>query len=204
MTRDISQIHAEGSEGITLLIQEAYEAGRIAGAADAKRRFQSKLASLLSDGSDVAPTADDLPESEQPSSLPEKTSELVQHTSKRASPGSVKPQVAALVAKYIDGISAEMIAQVTGFKFNSVRGTLWTLGNEGVVERQGSKWYAVRDHRQMELPPRNHAGGSSDTDDWLGPLVHGTQGIKAIQNTEEAEPDSSQEQPATSGEGNLG
>jgi hypothetical protein len=69
---------------------------------------------------------------------------------RRAAPGTVKPTILKLIeeASFLDdGISAAEIIRKTGFKENSVRGTISTLRIEKVIEQRGDRWF------MKETPP---------------------------------------------------
>ena len=60
----------------------------------------------------------------------------------RATQGSVKPTIAKMIAEHeTDGLTPGEITHQTGFKANTVRGTIWTLGQEGSIVKRGSRWY---------------------------------------------------------------
>ncbi len=59
----------------------------------------------------------------------------------RAPSGSIKPKIAELVYNGALGITAREIVDITGFKPNTVRGTLWTLRREGLIAKKGEGWY---------------------------------------------------------------
>jgi IclR helix-turn-helix domain len=61
----------------------------------------------------------------------------------RASPGTVKPAIMALIKKAPKGIRTAEIIERTGFKENSVRGTLSTLRRKGFADQRGSLWFSV-------------------------------------------------------------
>ena len=59
----------------------------------------------------------------------------------RVAPGTVKPTIMRLIEESSGlGISTNEIINKTGFKENSVRATLTTLGNDGFAERRGDRW----------------------------------------------------------------
>jgi hypothetical protein len=59
----------------------------------------------------------------------------------RAPVGTVKPTIKAVITEAPNGIRTSEIIEKTGFKENSVRGTLSTLKDEGFAERRGDLWY---------------------------------------------------------------
>jgi hypothetical protein len=56
----------------------------------------------------------------------------------KAAPGTVKPGILRILEE--SPLSTEQIIKLTGFKENSVRGTLSTLLKAGEIERDGSLW----------------------------------------------------------------
>jgi len=69
--------------------------------------------------------------------------------SSKAPPGTVKPTILRLV-ETSRGLLTEQIIGSTGFKENSVRGTLSTLLKEGKIERNGTYWVKNREAPQAE------------------------------------------------------
>lgn len=74
----------------------------------------------------------------------------------RATPGTVKPTIEKIVRES-SGVTMQEIVEKTGFKFNSVRGTLYTLKSEGVVDKWGEQWFPFGQTPQQELPPQAKA-----------------------------------------------
>jgi len=104
------------------LIEEAFEAGR----ADMKR----ELTTFLSRGNESQLTV---------------TRGQAADTEGRAPSGTVKPGIKALIENASNGITAPEIIEKTGFKENSVRGTLSALKAEGFAERRGELWFLSKD-----------------------------------------------------------
>jgi hypothetical protein len=65
---------------------------------------------------------------------------IVPHAVGKLPPGTVKPTILKLVMDAPGGISTEEIISKTGFKENSVRGTLSGLLKLGQVFRSGKNW----------------------------------------------------------------
>jgi hypothetical protein len=62
------------------------------------------------------------------------------------------------------GVSTEQILAATGFKENSVRGTLSTLAKEGRIERHLKTWIAKRFEgvaEELATPSKSSDSGSS-------------------------------------------
>jgi hypothetical protein len=67
--------------------------------------------------------------------------QMTEPTADRAALGTVKPRVLELVSRDM-GASIKEI-ETTGIKRNSVRGTLYSLQRDGIIRRDGDRWYAV-------------------------------------------------------------
>jgi hypothetical protein len=109
-------------------VREAFELGRNVGRTEASADLRAKIDDLLSAGQN-APAA--------PSSDRSAVS-----SDGRATQGSVKPTIARMIAESgTDGLTAGKIIDITGFKPNSVRGTLWGLGHDGSIVKRAGRWY---------------------------------------------------------------
>jgi hypothetical protein len=64
-----------------------------------------------------------------------------QPATERAALGTVKPKVLALVSRDIGASITEI--EAIGIKPNSIRGTLYSLQKDGVIRREGDRWYAL-------------------------------------------------------------
>jgi hypothetical protein len=118
---NIENILSRTAQELRKLIDEAYEAGRV----DMKR----ELAAFLADGN---------------TPLIKRTVSLAASSEVRAQAGTVKPAIKALIENANNGIPASDIIEKTGFKENSVRGTLSALKTEGFAERRGELWFPSR------------------------------------------------------------
>lgn len=130
---------------VTKALRPALEAALVHVKEDAKREaaaeFKSKLAAML----------DDTPQAviAQKSGVAPKDDRVVyspphRKTRKgRASPGTVKPQILSVIRNSPDGVGTKEIAEKTGFKYNSVRGTLWLLKKELAIENRDERWFAT-------------------------------------------------------------
>ena len=134
------------------LLDEAFERGREVGRSEAMAEFKARLAGLT----DTLIRSDaEAPESEQPTDKgvgAEREAE-VQDT-KRASPGSVKPTIAKLVSER-PGITTRDVERLTGFKLNTIRGTIWTLQKEGVIERREEGIYPLAPKHEADAGANN-------------------------------------------------
>lgn len=124
MARTIDQIKASASASFDQLLSEAFEAGRVIGRGEAASELRNKLADFL----DVEPVA--------------AGPIIMEHQAGgRATPGSVKPTILNLIIEN-PGLSQDEIQQKTGFKPNSVRGTLWTLSaQDKAIHKVSGYWY---------------------------------------------------------------
>lgn len=69
----------------------------------------------------------------------------------RAAPGTVKPAILKLIKEHPDGLSKSQIVNLTGIKPNSVRGTLWSLNQEGVIGKGGRDlWIPIESSEQTD------------------------------------------------------
>lgn len=150
---DIETVLAGADPAIKSILRsiylDGYEAGREAGKKEAVDELRSKLSGLL----------DPLPAANEPDT--DEADETSMESDGRASPGTVKPAILELIKAHPEGLTTREIAKKTGFKFNSVRGTVWWLASkDNAIERRGQKWFA--------LPDRPPAPANLDLSDLLG------------------------------------
>jgi predicted Rossmann fold nucleotide-binding protein DprA/Smf involved in DNA uptake len=62
----------------------------------------------------------------------------------RATPGTVKPTVLRIIEESSGGMTAAEIVQKTGFKPNSVRGTLHSLNKDEAIISVAGRWMAAQ------------------------------------------------------------
>ena len=140
----VDDIAAKGHEKLRELISEAYQAGYSAGLLqgerDAAAKLQSKLMELFEGGVGSPSTKEN-----SLLTFPE-DSDAKPGSEERVAPGTVKPAILSLLRGSQRGLSVRQIEDATGFKHNSVRGTIWTLQKEGQVFRgEGGRWHAKPD-----------------------------------------------------------
>lgn len=122
------------------LLTEAFNAGREAGREEAKSVVLASIHNLTADahvlrGSTSAGVLTHIKESEG-----------------RAAPGTVKPAVRNFISSRHDGVTIDEIIAGTGVKPNSVRGTLYSLQEDGDIERRGEKWFpATKQPDELEM-----------------------------------------------------
>jgi hypothetical protein len=114
-TRPMENLATKAAADLRRLIDEAYRIGR--------EDMRRELMALLSP-SDGAPNIGPLPG----------TDVAIARTSAKAPPGTVRPAIVKMIVES-SGVSTEQILAATGFKENSVRGTLSTLHKEGKIAR---------------------------------------------------------------------
>jgi hypothetical protein len=120
----IERLASRASADIARLLEEAYNIGR--------EDMRLELVTLLSPsrGNDNANIGE--------ASVIGGTPSL--RTAEKAPPGTVKPRILKIIEDAPSGLRTEQILSVTGFKENSVRGTLSNLSKEGKIERRGEYW----------------------------------------------------------------
>jgi hypothetical protein len=140
MARPIDLLLEDARSRLEPLLQEAFEAGRAFGHQEASVEFQSKIAAVFGLASSGEP-----PRTNQLAVVgvqPVPSPAAPPPEEGRAAPGSVKPVILNLLAtKSAFGITMDEIVQATGIKYNSVRGTLYTLKQNGEAHRIGLKWF---------------------------------------------------------------
>ncbi|PZV37477.1 hypothetical protein [Mesorhizobium kowhaii] len=153
---DMNELLATAEKSIRAAIEAAYKSGfdegKKLGEREAAAGFKSRLASLfVDDEADTAHSSTKINELFTNSGDSPATGDA-----ERATPGTVKPAILDVVAKANRGISTKDIARATNFKYNSVRGTLWTLRKEHAIEKnENGKWVAAsaihKEAKQAEL-----------------------------------------------------
>jgi hypothetical protein len=116
----LEEIASRMSSDFVSALAMAYAIGR----ADMKRELMALL-SPLGAGADSPST-------------PRHSSASIARPSAKAPPGTVKPAILRMLDD--SALSTEQIIRITGFKENSVRGTLSTLLKAGEIERNGGYW----------------------------------------------------------------
>lgn len=137
---DIQDILADANEALRPIIEAAYHAGRDAGRREAANDLRAKLASVI--GGDELSSTDK--STEVHTSLTNQ-GDVASSSEEdgRATPGTVKPMVLKLISEARNGITTRDIVRATGFKHNSVRGTLWALRKDGLITKDENKrWVA--------------------------------------------------------------
>lgn len=117
---------------VTRLAQEAYELGSAEGAA----KLRAELAAILipqeasSRGGVVLGVL-----------ATTEVADTGHVVVEKARMGTVKPGIIRLINETPTGLTQDEIIEKTGFKSNSVRGTLHTIFTEGLVERRSGRYY---------------------------------------------------------------
>lgn len=123
--RPISEIIKDGGSKVEALLREAFDAGVVAGREDVRRQLEGFFSATSPLG--------------EPEIVP--AGRTIAPIVARAAPGTVKPTILQRIkdAKAI-GLTTEELIEQTGFKANSVRGTVSTLQAEGMIQRMGNRW----------------------------------------------------------------
>ena len=147
--RTLDSIISAATETLRPLLQEAFEAGRDVGREEATADLKSKIVGLLSAGQNAS----------QDAAEPVVAPDLDVTSDKRATQGSVKPTIIRMIVEAAKaGLTTNEITKLTGFKLNSVRGTLWTLGKEGLAVKREGRWYpADNEPSQLHRIPEGEA-----------------------------------------------
>jgi hypothetical protein len=122
----LEKISSGAAADIARLIREAYDLGR----GDMRRELMALLSPASGD------TVSVVGEVHVPNIA-------TARASTKAPPGTVRPAILKMIEQS-PGVSTEQILAATGFKENSVRGTLSTLVKEGRIERHLKTWMAKR------------------------------------------------------------
>jgi hypothetical protein len=129
MSDALEAIIQDAESSIRGKLMAAFDAGREVGRQEASSELKAKLAGLL-----------DIEERQVPYNVAlAKSSAAKVVVATRAAQGSVKPMILKVIRERWGATSAE-IQDATGAKYNSIRGTLWQLAHDGVIEKQGDKW----------------------------------------------------------------
>jgi len=125
------------------LVHEAHELGRADGAAPFGRlraKLKANLAAILDSESEL--TNERLnPQNERILSLSDSRDHGSDVGVERAPMGTVKPAIVRLINETPAGLTQDEIIERTGFKSNSVRGTLYSIVNEGLVQRKSGRFF---------------------------------------------------------------
>lgn len=181
--REFSDILDEAAAQQERLLTEAFEAGRALGRREASAKLKARLFGLLSDdGSDDSVALGGPQEffaNDGFAGVDVAGSDGQEHD-RRAPPGSVKPAIAKLVGER-PGLTTEEVTNATGFKKNSVRGTLWLLSTEEQVERREGRWYPVAQKDEAvgtESEPDAPTASVSGDDALSQPLTDGPEAVE--------------------------
>ena len=125
--RTFDDILADITAALRPFMRELYDAGRQTGGDDVRAALSHFLHHVPAADEDIMP-------------MPERSDTeiaAVIATEGRAAPGSVKPAILNAI-RQSPGVTIADIRARTGAKPNSVRGTLWTLQKEELIERKGA------------------------------------------------------------------
>lgn len=128
----IDQLISEIGPALRPLLDSVYQAGYADGRNAATAELRSKMSAILGDAPSpsIEPYGNPAP------------NEQTEAEGERAAPGTVKPAILKLIQEHPEGLTRMDIVRMTGFKINSIRGTLWALhaGDRSILTHKG-KWY---------------------------------------------------------------
>ena len=138
------------------LLHEAHELGKDEGAAE----MRANLAAFLQGGERPAPNS-----TRNGSSVETHVMGNVADDARKdkAQKGTVKPGIIKLINDTPTGLTQDEIIEKTGYKSNSVRGTLYTILTEGLVERRSGRYYPKSPEALNIQPNDTGAGDTSNT-----------------------------------------
>ena len=132
--RSLENIISDSMSAHRHLLQEAFDAGRNIGREEAAAYLRAQIDGVLSSNHGALEDAT--------KSVTKPT--VAADPDKRAVAGSVRPTILRMIISSANtGLTQDEIAKETGFKFNSVRGTLWALGRDGVAVKRDNRWFPV-------------------------------------------------------------
>lgn len=143
--RDIQKMISDAADALRPLIEEAFAAGKDEGRREAADEFKAKIGAIL--GEESAPSK---PSTPSVTGAPDEEA--------RAPSGTVKPAVLRLIRESQGGITTTEITRLTGFKHNSIRGTLWGLQKEGKITKRGNRWVG---HTASDAEPEQRPASSN-------------------------------------------
>ncbi len=148
----LAEIQEDFSKSASAAFEAAFEAGRVQGRKEALAELQTHMAGFFQMPTQMTTQADSGVMSDIANSANEG----------RAAPGSVKPVVHRMLKSAPNGLTTSEIAGRGGFKFNSVRGTLWALGQEGHAENRDGRWFAILKTEEADEEPEPLSVGRID------------------------------------------
>lgn len=160
MSDELETLIRSAETSLRPLLTAAYTAGMKAGREEAAQQLAAEIAQLvehISRGFDK-PT-DSLTITDADKAQAQNFARGA--STDRAAPGSVKPAILKLI-QGSNGMTLREIEQETGFKYNSVRGTLWQLQQEGEIEKVGDEFRAVPQKDEPAGTPSQDAPTGSE------------------------------------------
>ncbi len=136
--RDIENIIEDGVAALERLLREAFDAGIAHGHQWAKDELRARVDSVFNE----TPPQPETHVLTAKGGLFSVSGVRAEATITRAAPGTVKPTIIRLIQEANPhGISTDDLIENTGFKPNSVRGTVSTLQAEGIISKIENKWH---------------------------------------------------------------
>lgn len=130
-----------GADALRARLTEAFEAGRAQGKREASNEVRTKLVGFF-DNMEAPDSVSVMTQVEGETHPLPAQSQLHTTNGARATPGTVKPTIARIISAAPDGLTTEDIVKQTGFKENSVRGTLHNLRTEKTIKKRENRWFA--------------------------------------------------------------
>ncbi len=136
-------------QAIEMAYKKGFDDGKQQGEREAAAGLKARLSAILSDGTPAPVVSHREYEVVNEKVTVGTDNNLDGDETSRAAPGTVKPTILSIIANSQNGMLTREVVSATGFKPNSVRGTLWTLRSEGSIEKADSgRWVATPSVRE--------------------------------------------------------
>jgi len=158
---DFDTIALDAADALRPFLEKAFEAGRAVGREEATAELRARLSDLVGP-LEAAPTA---PEPKRVFASGSFTLPRYGAPAEgaRATPGTVKPAIFNLIRSHPNGIRQDDIRRLSDVKANSIRGTLYSLQKDGVIERRGERWFAMPETNEAaDDDPSKEPSAASD------------------------------------------
>lgn len=142
------------TDALRAILTRAYENGRDAGKREAAELMSASLAGLMQNGPSSYISFS--PPGQETKQEPPAPSQKVEEGT-RAAPGSIRPAILGTLAGG-GHLRPSAIAQLTGIKENTVRGTLRNLLAEKKVEKAEGLWFLPLQKSGEETPDAGASG----------------------------------------------
>ncbi|MDR3449417.1 MAG: hypothetical protein P4M15_06685 [Alphaproteobacteria bacterium] len=147
--RNIQEILSGGSAVLEAMLREAFEAGK----AEAAAEMRAKMAAMIdSVAGAVAANVSAIP----PYPPTVTMTSAIPYPEPRAAPGTVKPTILRLIEESVFfGMSTDELIAKTGFKPNSVRGTVSALQSDNAIYKEGDRWFSAQQILAANSPEKD-------------------------------------------------